>query len=76
MAPLSDQEIEQGPSGGEGRREGDAIVRDLKFDDVAGAMPFVDRVADAAEEATTTPTSSSTAGTRSASPRRPTPRAA
>jgi 4a-hydroxytetrahydrobiopterin dehydratase len=33
------------------RREGDAIVRDLQFDDFAGAMAYVNRVADLAEEA-------------------------
>lgn len=33
------------------RREGDAIVRDLQFDDSAGAMAYVNRVADLAEEA-------------------------
>ena len=33
------------------RSEGDALVRDLEFDDFAGAMAFVNRVADAAEAA-------------------------
>lgn len=33
------------------REEDAALVRDLKFDDFAGAMAFVNRVADAAEEA-------------------------
>jgi 4a-hydroxytetrahydrobiopterin dehydratase len=32
------------------RSEGDALVRDLEFDDFRGAMAFVNRVADAAEE--------------------------
>jgi 4a-hydroxytetrahydrobiopterin dehydratase len=32
------------------RREGESIVRDLKFDDFASAMAFVNRVADLAEE--------------------------
>lgn len=32
-------------------REGDGIVRDWKFDDFAAAMVFVNRVAEAAEEA-------------------------
>ena len=35
----------------EWRSEGDAIVRDFEFDDFAGAMAFVNRVADAAEAA-------------------------
>jgi 4a-hydroxytetrahydrobiopterin dehydratase len=35
----------------EWRPEGDAIVRDLEFDDFAAAMAFVNRVADAAEAA-------------------------
>ncbi len=33
------------------REEDAALVRDLKFDDFASAMAFVNRVADAAEEA-------------------------
>jgi 4a-hydroxytetrahydrobiopterin dehydratase len=32
------------------RREGEALVRDLKFDDFAQAMAYVNRVADLAEE--------------------------
>jgi 4a-hydroxytetrahydrobiopterin dehydratase len=32
------------------REEDAALVRDLKFDDFKGAMAFVNRVADAAEE--------------------------
>ena len=32
------------------RREGEALVRELKFDDFAGAMAYVNRVADLAEE--------------------------
>ena len=35
----------------EWRRDGDEIVRDLKFKDFAEAMAFVNRVADAAEAA-------------------------
>jgi 4a-hydroxytetrahydrobiopterin dehydratase len=34
----------------EWRRDGDALVRDFEFADFAGAMAFVNRVADAAEE--------------------------
>lgn len=33
------------------RQEGEALVRDLRFEDFAEAMAFVNRVADAAEEA-------------------------
>ena len=35
----------------EWREEGDAIVRDYEFKDFAGALAFVNRVGDAAEEA-------------------------
>jgi 4a-hydroxytetrahydrobiopterin dehydratase len=38
-------------AGSDWRREGDAIIRDLKFDDFAAAMAYVNRVADLAEEA-------------------------
>jgi 4a-hydroxytetrahydrobiopterin dehydratase len=37
-------------AGTDWRREGETIVRDLKFDDFAGAMAYVNRVADLAEE--------------------------
>jgi len=33
------------------RREGESLVRDLKFGDFAAAMAFVNRVAEVAEEA-------------------------
>ena len=33
------------------RQEGESLVRDLEFDDFKAAMAFVNRVADAAEEA-------------------------
>jgi 4a-hydroxytetrahydrobiopterin dehydratase len=33
------------------RHEDDALVRDYEFEDFAGAMAFVNRVADAAEQA-------------------------
>jgi 4a-hydroxytetrahydrobiopterin dehydratase len=36
--------------GADWRREGDSIVRDLKFGDFAAAMAYVNRVADLAEE--------------------------
>jgi 4a-hydroxytetrahydrobiopterin dehydratase len=48
---LTDQAIEQHLSAGPWHREGDAIVRELKFDDFAAAIAFVNRVAEAAEAA-------------------------
>jgi 4a-hydroxytetrahydrobiopterin dehydratase len=51
MALLSDAQIEQQLEGSDWRRNGDEIVRDLSFDDFAGAIAFVDRVAGAAEAA-------------------------
>jgi len=51
MALLSDAEIDERLSGSEWTREGDEIVRELKFDDFAAAMAFVNRVAEAAEDA-------------------------
>ncbi len=48
---LSDADVADRLSGGEWRREGDEIVRDWKFRDFAEAMTFVNRVAQAAEEA-------------------------
>ena len=51
MALLSDEDIAARLQGSEWRREGDEIVRDLKFADFAEAMAFANRVADAAEAA-------------------------
>jgi 4a-hydroxytetrahydrobiopterin dehydratase len=48
---LTDEEVGRGLEGTEWRRDGGAIVRDLKFKDFAGAMGFVNQVAEAAEEA-------------------------
>jgi 4a-hydroxytetrahydrobiopterin dehydratase len=48
---LSDHDIAQRLDESEWAREGDEIVREWKFDDFAGAMAFVNRVAKAAEEA-------------------------
>ena len=48
---LTDEEIEAGISGTEWRRDGGAIVLDRKLDDFASAMAYVNKVADAAEEA-------------------------
>jgi pterin-4a-carbinolamine dehydratase len=63
MPLLSDDEIAERLRGSAWRREGDEIVRDLKFADFAEAMRFVNAVADAAEQPTTIRTSSCTAGT-------------
>jgi 4a-hydroxytetrahydrobiopterin dehydratase len=51
MALLSDAQIEQHLEGSDWRREGQEIVRDVSFDDFAGAIAFVNRVAVAAEAA-------------------------
>jgi 4a-hydroxytetrahydrobiopterin dehydratase len=51
MSRLSDEEIAAAVVQTPWEREGDAIVRDLKFDDFAGAMAFANRVAEAAEAA-------------------------
>jgi 4a-hydroxytetrahydrobiopterin dehydratase len=48
---LTDDEISSRLEGLEWKREGEHIVRDLKFADFKEAIGFVDRVADAAEEA-------------------------
>ena len=52
MATLADDEIEQRLAAVPGwQRDGDAIARDLKFDDFRAAMAFVNDVAEAAEAA-------------------------
>jgi 4a-hydroxytetrahydrobiopterin dehydratase len=48
---LTDDEISSRLEGLEWKREGEHIVRELKFADFREAVGFVDRVADAAEEA-------------------------
>lgn len=48
---LSDTEITDRLRDSEWKREGDEIVRDWKFGDFSEAMAFVNRVAQAAEEA-------------------------
>jgi 4a-hydroxytetrahydrobiopterin dehydratase len=48
---LSEDEIASRLEGSEWRREGDEIVREWQLEDFAAAMAFVNRVADAAEEA-------------------------
>jgi 4a-hydroxytetrahydrobiopterin dehydratase len=48
---LSDPEIDAGLAASQWRRDGQAIVRELAFDDFAQAIAFVNRVADVAEAA-------------------------
>ena len=48
---LSDEEISSRLDGLEWKREGEQIVRDWQFKDFAGAIAFVNRVAEAAEQA-------------------------
>jgi 4a-hydroxytetrahydrobiopterin dehydratase len=48
---LSDEAVAAGIDGTDWRRDDDAIVRDHKFKDFAEAMAYVNRVAEAAEEA-------------------------
>jgi 4a-hydroxytetrahydrobiopterin dehydratase len=48
---LSETEIADRLKDGEWRHEGEQIVRDLKFKDFGEAITFVNRVAEAAEEA-------------------------
>jgi 4a-hydroxytetrahydrobiopterin dehydratase len=51
MARLSDEEISERLTGSGWRRDGDRIIRDFAFAGFAGAMAFVNRVADAAQAA-------------------------
>jgi 4a-hydroxytetrahydrobiopterin dehydratase len=51
MPLLSQQEIERRIASSAWSREGDAIVREWKLGDFAGAIAFVNRVADLAERA-------------------------
>jgi 4a-hydroxytetrahydrobiopterin dehydratase len=51
MARLSDSEIDERLAGGDWRRDGEAIVRDIELDDFKAAMALANRVADAANEA-------------------------
>jgi 4a-hydroxytetrahydrobiopterin dehydratase len=48
---LADEDIEARLEGTDWKREGDEIVRDWKFEDFAEAIAFVNRVAEAAEDA-------------------------
>jgi 4a-hydroxytetrahydrobiopterin dehydratase len=51
MSLLSEEQVSERLEGSQWERDGDEIVREWKFDDFAGAMKFVNAVADAAEEA-------------------------
>jgi 4a-hydroxytetrahydrobiopterin dehydratase len=51
VAPLAEHEIEQRLTGSEWTREGSSIAREWTFADFAGAIAFVNRVAEAAEAA-------------------------
>jgi 4a-hydroxytetrahydrobiopterin dehydratase len=51
MPVLGEDEIARRLKDGDWEREGDAIVRELGFDDFAAAVAFVNRVAEAAEAA-------------------------
>lgn len=51
MPVLGEDEIARRLEGGDWEREGDAIVRELSFDDFAAAVAFVNRVAEAADAA-------------------------
>ncbi len=48
---LNDEEIEERLRGSEWQREGEEIVREWRFENFQQAMEFVNRVAEAAEEA-------------------------
>lgn len=48
---LADDDIASRLNGSDWRHEGDEIVREWKFEDFAAAVAFVNRVAEAAEEA-------------------------
>jgi 4a-hydroxytetrahydrobiopterin dehydratase len=51
MTVLTDQEVEERLADGAWRRDGRAIVREWTLADFAGAMAFVNRVAEVAETA-------------------------
>jgi 4a-hydroxytetrahydrobiopterin dehydratase len=51
MPALGEDEIARRLEQGDWEREGDAITRELRFDDFAAAVAFVNRVAEAAEAA-------------------------
>ena len=51
MAVLSQQQVEASLNGSRWSREGESIVREWELDDFAAAIAFVNRVAEAAEQA-------------------------
>lgn len=51
MPPLDEDEIDRRLRDGEWEREADAITRELRFDDFLAAVAFVNRVAEAAQDA-------------------------
>ena len=51
MPPLSGDEVDRRLEDRDWRREGEAIVRDLRLADFAAAITFVERVAELAEAA-------------------------
>ena len=51
MALLTEEEVAERLRDSAWERDGDEIAREWKFDDFAAAKAFVDRVAEAAEEA-------------------------
>jgi 4a-hydroxytetrahydrobiopterin dehydratase len=51
MARLSDAEIDERLAGGQWRRAGDSIVRDVELDGFTAAMALANAVADAANDA-------------------------
>jgi 4a-hydroxytetrahydrobiopterin dehydratase len=51
MALLSEEDVAERLRDSAWERDGDEIAREWKFDDFAAAMAFVNRVAEAAEEA-------------------------
>jgi len=51
MPLLSESEVDERLSGGEWRRDGQAIVREWRLVDFAAAIGFVERVAELAEAA-------------------------
>lgn len=51
MALLAEQQLQESLAWSQWRREGDAIAREWKLADFAEAIAFVNRVAEAAEQA-------------------------
>lgn len=51
MALLAEQQLQESLAGSQWRRDGDAIAREWQCKDFAAAIAFVNRVAEAAEQA-------------------------